>query len=78
MAEYFCEDIKHFNIDDVISRLLKLVEQLPVLSAVSNHLMNVYVTYVYIYSLLFLSVHAEEHSAAENGTATKATVHMCR
>ena len=36
LAEYFCEDISQFKIEEIFSRLLKLVEQLPVLSNVSS------------------------------------------
>lgn len=36
LAEYFCEDTSQFKIEELFPRLLKLVEQLPVLSNVSN------------------------------------------
>ena len=36
LAEYFCEDTSQFKIEELFPRLLKLVEQLPVLSNVSS------------------------------------------
>ena len=34
VAEFFCEDKKKFKIEELFVRLLKLVEQLPVLAKV--------------------------------------------
>ena len=36
LTEYFCEDTNQFKLEELFSRLLKLVEQLPVLSNVSS------------------------------------------
>ena len=49
VAEFFCEDKKKFKIEELFVRLLKLVEQLPVLAKVRlllmPHNMHMYITY---------------------------------
>ena len=37
MAEFFCEDQDQFKVEELLSRLLKLVQQLPNLAQASTH-----------------------------------------
>ena len=34
IAEFFCEDKQKFNVEELLSRLLKFIEQLPALAKV--------------------------------------------
>ena len=34
VAEFFCEDKQKFNVEELLSRLLKFIEQLPALAKV--------------------------------------------
>jgi len=36
MAEFFCEDQEQFKVEELLSRLLKLVQQLPNLAQAST------------------------------------------
>jgi len=37
MAEFFCEDQDQFKVEELLGRLLKLVQQLPDLAQASTH-----------------------------------------